>query len=121
MIILPTADVDAAHARAEQIRLQLRILTVLHQGRPLGTVTTSVGVAAFPLHGTTPQLLLDAADAALYSAKAEGRDRVIDAPPLETIASNEWRVIPSQKKRPTFKGWASNRCGTVCDSCCSRR
>jgi diguanylate cyclase (GGDEF)-like protein/PAS domain S-box-containing protein len=79
VIILPTADTNAAHARAEQIRVQLRNLTVLHQGRPLGEVTASAGVATFPLHGSTPQLLLDAADAALYRAKAEGRDRVVDA------------------------------------------
>ena len=83
VVILPTADANAAHARAEQIQLRLRNLMVLHQGRPLGTVTASVGVASFPLHGTSPQLVLDAADAALYRAKAEGRDRVVDATPLK--------------------------------------
>ncbi len=47
----------------------------------LGVITVSVGVAALPLHGTSPKELLDAADAALYHAKREGRDCVLDAPP----------------------------------------
>ncbi len=79
VIILPTADLNASHARAERIRSKLRELTVLHQGQSLGTITVSVGVAVLPHHGTSPQKLLEAADAALYSAKREGRDRVVDA------------------------------------------
>ena len=42
-------------------------------------ITVSVGVAALPQHGTSPKELLDAADAALYRAKREGRDRVVVA------------------------------------------
>jgi two-component system cell cycle response regulator len=40
-------------------------------------VTVSVGVAAYPLHGTTGEDVLIRADRALYHAKQEGRDRVI--------------------------------------------
>ena len=79
VIILPTANLTAAHARAERIRLKLKELTVLHQGHSLGMITVSVGVAALPDHGTSPNNLLEAADAALYRAKREGRDRVVDA------------------------------------------
>jgi len=81
VIILPTADLNAAHARAERIRSKLRELTVLHQGQSLGMITVSVGVATLPQHGTSPKDLLEAADAALYRAKREGRDRVVDATP----------------------------------------
>ena len=42
-------------------------------------VTVSVGVAALPEHGTSPKELLETADAALYRAKREGRDRVVAA------------------------------------------
>jgi diguanylate cyclase (GGDEF)-like protein len=45
----------------------------------MGAVTVSAGVAAFPDHGKTRTDLLRAADAALYRAKAEGRDRVMVA------------------------------------------
>jgi diguanylate cyclase (GGDEF)-like protein len=84
VVILPTADLNAAHARGERIRSKLRELTVLHHGQSLGMITISVGVAALPLHGTSPKDLLAAADAALYRAKREGRDRVVSAdPPVE--------------------------------------
>lgn len=79
VIILPTADLNAAHARAERIRSKLRELQVLHQGQSLGMITVSVGVAALPEHGVSSKDLLEAADAALYRAKREGRDRVADA------------------------------------------
>jgi diguanylate cyclase (GGDEF)-like protein/PAS domain S-box-containing protein len=79
VIILPTADLESAHMRAEKIRCNCRELTVVHQGRSVGLITASLGVAALPLHGATPAELLDAADAALYRAKEQGRDRVIDA------------------------------------------
>ncbi len=79
IVILPTADLGTAHARGERIRTKLREMTVMHQGRSLGMITISVGVATLPLHGTTQKELQDAADAALYRAKQGGRDRVVDA------------------------------------------
>jgi diguanylate cyclase (GGDEF)-like protein/PAS domain S-box-containing protein len=79
VVILPTADLNASHARAERICSKLRELTVLHQGQSLGMITVSVGVAALPQHGTSPKELLDAVDNALYRAKREGRDRVVVA------------------------------------------
>jgi len=42
-------------------------------------ITASRGVAALPEHGTHRGPLLAAADAALYRAKREGRDRVVVA------------------------------------------
>ncbi len=81
VIILPTADLNAACMRAERIRSRLRELAVVHNGQSLGMITVSVGVAALPEHGTSTQELLSAADAALYQAKREGRDRVIAATP----------------------------------------
>jgi diguanylate cyclase (GGDEF)-like protein len=56
----------------------------------VGILTVSVGVAELPVHGTSPKELLEAADAALYRAKREGRDRVImaEAPlPAEAAAA----------------------------------
>lgn len=79
VIILPMANLQATQARAERIRSKLSELTVLHQGQSLGMITASLGVAALPQHGTARGPLLEAADAALYCAKREGRDRVVVA------------------------------------------
>jgi GGDEF domain-containing protein len=54
-------------------------LQVVDHGQTLGTITVSIGVAAFPDHGTTAQELLGAADKALYRAEAGGRNLVIAA------------------------------------------
>jgi diguanylate cyclase (GGDEF)-like protein len=98
VIILPMADLKAAHARGERIRSKIRELTVLHQGQLLGMITVSVGVAALPLHGTFPAELLAAADAALYRAKREGRDRVVSADlPTEREAGTEVKAAEAGK------------------------
>src|SRR6202008_4931586 len=44
-----------------------------------GQVTISIGVAECPANGDTPEALIASADAALYRAKGEGRDRVVIA------------------------------------------
>ena len=57
-----------------------RLMSLVHNGRPLGAITASFGVAAFPLHGATPAEVLQAADEALFRAKKAGRNRVEIAP-----------------------------------------
>lgn len=79
VVVLSTANLKAAESRAERIRAKLRDLVVLHNGRSVGVITASIGVAALPHHGTNERDLLQAADAALYRAKSEGRDRVVVA------------------------------------------
>lgn len=99
VIVLPTADKEASRARAERLRLKMRGLTVMHQGRSLGMVTISVGVAAFPEHGTSPKELMAAADAALYQAKRGGRDQVAMALPKPV----DEPTIPDPEK--SAAGW----------------
>jgi diguanylate cyclase (GGDEF)-like protein/PAS domain S-box-containing protein len=88
VILLPTASSQDARERAEVIRSKMSALTVLHRGRSLGMITVSIGVCAFPMNGTSPQELLAAADAALYGAKRNGRDRVVVAEQLTAVASD---------------------------------
>ncbi|WP_337244934.1 diguanylate cyclase [Luteimonas sp. gir] len=78
-VVLPELDAANARLRAEQIRRAVEISSVQHMGQTLGPVTLSIGIATFPANGTTPELLLQVADATLYRAKAEGRNRVLHA------------------------------------------
>jgi diguanylate cyclase (GGDEF)-like protein len=72
--VLPETKLAAAVDVAERIRETLA--TRIFEGR---RVTLSIGVAEYPVHGETAEALIAAADAALYQAKHEGRNRVITA------------------------------------------
>jgi diguanylate cyclase (GGDEF)-like protein len=76
-IILPEASVEDVVKRADQLREAAKRLQVRHLGGSVGSVTLSLGAAAFPEHGATAEALLKAADMALYRAKQEGRDRLV--------------------------------------------
>lgn len=78
-IILPEITMDICVSRAEQLRQQAGQLNVFLNGQTLGGITMSLGVALFSMHGPSGQAVLEAADAALYRAKHEGRNRVVVA------------------------------------------
>ena len=73
---MPDTSLHDALRRAEEIRRGVKVLNVPYHGKTLGAITVSVGVAGFPAHGTTAEVLMRTADSALYHAKREGRDRV---------------------------------------------
>jgi diguanylate cyclase (GGDEF)-like protein len=77
--ILPDTEANGAEAIASAMRGEILSLAIPHPASPvLGTVTISVGVASgVPLPSTPPEALLQRADVALYSAKANGRNRVV--------------------------------------------
>jgi diguanylate cyclase (GGDEF)-like protein/PAS domain S-box-containing protein len=79
MVILPGSSLNDTQKRAEELRQQIKSLNLQHQGQVLGRITVSIGVACFPDHGKTYDELFRNADAALYRAKAQGRDRVVIA------------------------------------------
>ncbi len=79
ILILPESSLEDTSRRAEQLREGCKHLDVSHRGQSLGTVSISLGVAAYPQHGNNSEEVLRAVDTALHSAKSEGRDRVIIA------------------------------------------
>lgn len=80
-VILPSASVEEAAAIAERVRLAIDALQMDHESSPvLPWVTVSVGVASLtPGAFSRPTDLVGIADAMLYTAKQEGRNRVITA------------------------------------------
>lgn len=76
-MVLPQTDAAGAELVAEAARLAVVNLRILHAGSSLGAVSVSLGVAAWtPMAQDTPEQLLRAADAALYQAKHQGRNKV---------------------------------------------
>jgi diguanylate cyclase (GGDEF)-like protein/PAS domain S-box-containing protein len=76
LLIMPDSTLEVAQQRAEQIRAAIAALRVKHYDQMLGAITISVGLAAYPTHGATGDIVIRAADQALYQAKQTGRDRV---------------------------------------------
>lgn len=75
--LLPHVDQDGAVAIAENIRKAIADLEIKHPDGDKGVISVSVGVASvLPEPHRQPNLLLAAADRALYAAKAAGRDCV---------------------------------------------
>jgi len=76
-ILLPDTDLAGALKLAEDCRRHLAQLALPHPGGIDGVVTMSVGAASVsPAEGGSIEILVAAADAALYDAKRSGRNRV---------------------------------------------
>lgn len=76
LITLIDASVDAAALRAESWLKAVQNDPVIYAGQPL-EITVSAGVAGYPDDGREVKSLIEKADAALYAAKAAGRNRVM--------------------------------------------
>jgi len=81
-LILPEADATLARERAHQLLHDTAQLVVEHDHARLSRVTTSIGIAVLPENGTDGGTLMNAADAALYRAKARGRNQAVVANPV---------------------------------------
>jgi diguanylate cyclase (GGDEF)-like protein len=78
LIILPHTRQDGATAAAE--RLRRAVENAVFPGIQAGEMTCSIGISTFPDHGVSPEVLLAAADEALFAAKRSGRNRIAVAP-----------------------------------------
>jgi diguanylate cyclase (GGDEF)-like protein len=74
VLVLPETGVEGAGEVADRIRA--RLAAEEFQG---GKITLSIGIAEFPTHGDAPEAVIASADAAMYDAKREGRNRVTRA------------------------------------------
>lgn len=78
-IVFPDTGAAEALARIEALRQTIKTLMIEHHGQLLPPVTISGGIASFPAHALERDTLIDIADAALYQAKHDGRNRVVIA------------------------------------------
>ncbi|TML85935.1 MAG: GGDEF domain-containing protein [Actinobacteria bacterium] len=80
VVVLPETSQPRAVQLADRVRRAVAE-RAFECGRGVGPVhvTISIGVAAFPADASTDLELLEVADAAVYDAKARGRNRVVAA------------------------------------------
>jgi diguanylate cyclase (GGDEF)-like protein len=82
VLVLINATVADAERVADRLRRQTQLM-LIHPDAPDFAVTASVGIAAYRKREPIEQLLARA-DAAMYAAKGQGRNRVVVAPGSET-------------------------------------
>ncbi|WP_166802420.1 sensor domain-containing diguanylate cyclase [Microvirga pakistanensis] len=79
IVLLPDTDLKGARMIAENIRHAVLSLGISHVGSPYQVVTVSIGIASIrPSQGGDRDALLEAADKALYEAKASGRSCICE-------------------------------------------
>ena len=74
LVVLPETTLEGAEKVAEKLRASLAEPYAL--GATIARMSGSIGIAAFPSHGRDAEELQRAADAALYDAKREGKNRI---------------------------------------------
>eukprot|EP01136_Pigoraptor_vietnamica_P017892 Opistho-1_new@63681 len=77
LVVMPNCSLEDAAHKAERLRIGIAALS-----QPGIEVSASFGVASIPITSSSVHDLMQAADAALYAAKEQGRNRVVTAPPL---------------------------------------
>ena len=80
LAVLARLDKEAAARIGEFIRTRMEMQPIDFEGQQI-RVTTSVGLATFPEHADSCDELIAGADAALYQAKVNGRNRLETARP----------------------------------------
>ena len=88
-VILPQAYSAGALLVAERLRERIEQIHI----PGFGNLSASIGIATFPSHGSSRGELVVAADAALYSAKRAGRNRVCIAENPQTTLANGAGII----------------------------
>ena len=79
-LVLPATDSDGANHLCKLIRARIRDLAIPHEAVARGVITVSAGLASLvPSEHFEACELLKLADAALYRAKAAGRDTIVVA------------------------------------------
>jgi diguanylate cyclase (GGDEF)-like protein len=77
VLLLPHADLKGTQTVAERVRATVESLNEPHEKSAHGIVTVSIGIVSIvPEGGLTPEQFIEMADAALYEAKRQGRNRI---------------------------------------------
>ena len=75
VVVLGDVTKNIAFARAEKLRQKIASHHIVHRNEKVG-ISISIGIAMFPAHGSSGEVLLHKADQALYEAKRMGKNKV---------------------------------------------
>lgn len=76
VVVMGNVSDDIALERAEKLRKSIASHHIVHRNEKV-SISVSIGIAMFPVHGSSGEVLLKKADQALYEAKRMGKNKVV--------------------------------------------
>jgi diguanylate cyclase (GGDEF)-like protein/putative nucleotidyltransferase with HDIG domain len=87
VILMPETDIEQGQQLASKLRTWLSSDPLLREKN----ITGSFGIASFPMHGSTPQELIQVADASMYLSKHQGGNAVSSADRFDPGEAKKWK------------------------------
>ncbi|MFQ5927747.1 MAG: diguanylate cyclase, partial [Terriglobia bacterium] len=87
VVLMPETNAEQAYTLAEKLRTWLANDPLLRDKK----ITTSLGLATFPTHASTPQELIQITDASMYLAKHQGGNSVVSAELYRLSEQKQWQ------------------------------
>jgi diguanylate cyclase (GGDEF)-like protein/putative nucleotidyltransferase with HDIG domain len=87
VVLMPETNAEQSRQLAGKLRAWISSDTLLRDKN----VTGSFGIASFPVHGSTPQELIQVADASMYLSKHQGGNAVSTADHFDPNETKRWK------------------------------
>ncbi len=87
VVLMPETNAEAAYVLGDKLRQWLATDPLLREKK----ITASVGIATYPHHGSTPQELIQIADASMYLSKHQGGNTVVSADHYKVSEQKQWQ------------------------------
>ncbi len=87
VILMPETTIEQARQLANKLRGWIASDPLLRDKN----VTASFGIAAFPVHGSTPQELIQVADSSMYLSKHQGGNSVSSSEQVDPMDRKRWK------------------------------
>jgi diguanylate cyclase (GGDEF)-like protein/putative nucleotidyltransferase with HDIG domain len=87
VILMPETNMEHARQLAQKLRGWVSADPLLREKN----ISASFGIACYPLHGSTPQELIQVADASMYLSKHQGGNAVSTADHFDPNEAKKWK------------------------------
>jgi len=87
VILMPETNIEQSSQIAQNLRSWVATDSLLREKH----VTASFGIASFPMHGSTPQELIQVADSAMYLSKHQGGNSVSTGEHYDASEAKQWK------------------------------
>jgi diguanylate cyclase (GGDEF)-like protein/putative nucleotidyltransferase with HDIG domain len=87
VILMPETNMEHARQLASKLRGWVSADALLREKN----ISASFGIACYPLHGSTPQELIQVADASMYLSKHQGGNAVSTADHFDPNEAKKWK------------------------------